>query len=244
MRLSSTSMARVAARRPWFTISMWAVALVAAGAGIALLMSGALTAQYSFLNDPDSQHGRDLLAQKMNQPIKANEVIVVRSQTAHASDPAFKAFVLDLQRRVAGLGSSVVDSTASYAAGGDRTLVSQDGRTAIIPLTMAGDLTTAEDNIDKVHQIVHAADGKGGFDALITGTASIQNDFSQTANKDLQRGESIGLHHRARDPADRLRRPRGRHAAHLPQPHRDHAGDRADRAVRAHASTSRCSPST
>ena len=58
---------------------------------------------------------------------------------------------------------------------------------------MAGDLTQAEKNIDKVHAIVHAADGKGGFTTLITGTASIQSDFSQTASHDLQRGEGIGV---------------------------------------------------
>ena len=58
---------------------------------------------------------------------------------------------------------------------------------------MAGDLTQAEKNIDKVHAIVHAADGKGGFTTLITGTASIQSDFSQTAERDLTQGEGIGV---------------------------------------------------
>ena len=58
---------------------------------------------------------------------------------------------------------------------------------------MAGDLTQAEKNIDKVHAVVHAADGKAGLDTLITGTASIQSDFSHTASHDLQRGESIGV---------------------------------------------------
>ena len=55
---------------------------------------------------------------------------------------------------------------------------------------MAGDLAQAEKNIDKVHAVVHAADGKGGFDALITGTASIQSDFSQTAESDLTQAAS------------------------------------------------------
>ena len=58
---------------------------------------------------------------------------------------------------------------------------------------MAGDLTQAEHNIDKVHAVVHGADGRQGFSTLITGTASINSDFSQTANKDLQKGEAIGV---------------------------------------------------
>jgi len=40
---------------------------------------------------------------------------------------------------------------------------------------------------------VHAADGRGGFDTLATGTASISSDFSQTAERDLQKGEGIGV---------------------------------------------------
>ena len=77
--------------------------------------------------------------------------------------------------------------------GGDQTLISADGRTAIIPVVMAGGLTEAEDNIDKVHAVVHAADGRGGFDTLVTGTASINSDFSQTAESDLRTGEGIGV---------------------------------------------------
>ena len=86
-----------------------------------------------------------------------------------------------------------MDNVASVYRGGGKTLASADGHTAILPLTMAGDLTQAEANIDKVHEVVHAADGTGGFDALITGTASIQSDFSQTAESDLTRGEGIGV---------------------------------------------------
>ena len=77
--------------------------------------------------------------------------------------------------------------------GGDKTLISADGRTAIIPVVMAGDLTQAEKNIDKVHAVVHAADGKGGFDTLVTGAASINSDFSHTAESDLRKGEGIGV---------------------------------------------------
>ena len=77
--------------------------------------------------------------------------------------------------------------------GGDKTLISADGHTAIIPVVMAGDLTQAEKNIDKVHEVVHDADGKGGFDTLVTGAASINSDFSHTAETDLRKGEGIGV---------------------------------------------------
>jgi RND superfamily putative drug exporter len=174
-------------------VGIWVLALLAAGAIIALVLPGSLTAQYSFLGQPDSKTGQELLAQKLDMPQKANEVVIVRSQTATVNDPAFRAAVVSLQTKLAALGPGVVDGVASYYRGGGRALAAADGHSTILPIVMAGDLAQAEKNIDKVHAIVHAADGKGGFDALITGTASIQSDFSQTATHDLQRGEGIGV---------------------------------------------------
>ena len=192
-RFSSSGLARAAARRPWRTLGLWGFALVAAIALIVTVLPGALTAQYSFLGNPDSQVGRDLLAERMNMPIKANEAVIVRSASATTSDPAFRSFVTDLQGKIAALGPGVVDSVGSAWKGGDKTLIAADKRTTILPVVMAGDVVQAEKNIDKVHEIVHAADGRGGFDTLVTGTASISSDFSQTAQGDLRKGEGIGV---------------------------------------------------
>jgi RND superfamily putative drug exporter len=172
---------------------MWGLALIAAVAAIVLVLPGSLTAQYSFLGNPDSKRGTDLLQQRMALPQKANEVIIMRSGGTTAADPAFRTRVLELQRDVEALGPGVVDSVASAWRGGDETLVSGDGRTAILPVVMAGDLTAAEKNIDEVHAIVHDADGEGGFDTLVTGAASINSDFSHTAETDLRKGEGIGV---------------------------------------------------
>jgi RND superfamily putative drug exporter len=193
MRLSTTTLARGSARRPWLTLGIWLVALLAAGAVIAFLLPSSLTAQYTFLGHPGSKTGQSLLAQRMNMPQKANEVVIVRSPTATVGDPAFRADVLALQAKLKALGPNVIDSVSSYYAGGGPALVSADRHTTILPIVMAGDLTHAEKNIDKVHAMVSAADGKGGFATLITGTASIQSDFSHTASHDLQRGEAIGV---------------------------------------------------
>jgi len=193
MRLSTTSLARGSARRPWLTVGAWALALAAAAAVIVFLLPGSLTAQYTFFGDPGSQVGRQLLADRMGVPQKANEVIVVRSPSLTADDPVFRAAVLRLQRQVTALGPGVVDGVASAYAGGGKALVSADGHTTILPIVMAGDLAQAEKNIDKVHAVVSAADGRGGLTAMITGTASIQSDFSQQAERDLRQGETMGV---------------------------------------------------
>jgi len=136
-RLSSSGLARGAARHPWRTLGLWGLALAAAVAAIVTILPGALTAQYSFLGNPDSQVGRDLLAERMDMPIKANEAIIVRSASTTAEDPAFKAFVLGLQKDIAALGPGVVDSVGSAWKGGDKTLIAADGRTTILPVVMA-----------------------------------------------------------------------------------------------------------
>ena len=150
-------------------------------------------------------------------PQKANEVVIVRSQTATVNDPAFRAAVVALQARLTSLGPGVVDSVASYYQGGGKTLASADGRATILPIVMAGDLAQAEKNIDKVHEVVQAADGRGGFDALITGTASIQSDFSQTAESRPEAGRGHRRADRPHHPARRVRRRRRRGAAHRAQ---------------------------
>ena len=113
MRLSTTTLARGSARRPWLTLGIWAAALVVAAAVIVLVLPGTLTAQYTFLGNPDSQRGRDLLQQRMDMPQKANEVVIVRSTATNAATPAFRAEVLGLQQRIAALGRA--SSTASSA---------------------------------------------------------------------------------------------------------------------------------
>ena len=193
-RISPQTVARYSALHPWRTIGLWAVLLLAAMAVIGSLLSGALTAQYSFVGKPDSQVGRDLLAQRMGMPQKANEIVVVSSSTQAATSPAFRQEVLGLQSRIAALGPGVVDSVLSPFRGGNpAAMISANGHTAIIPIVMAGDVIRAGKNIDKVHAIVHGANGVGGFQTLITGTASINSDFSHQATADLRKGEGIGL---------------------------------------------------
>jgi len=109
MRLSTTTLARGSARRPWLTVGVWVLALLAAGAIIAFVLPGSLTAQHSFLGRPDSKTGQELLAQKLDMPQKANEVVIVRSRTATVNDPAFRAAVVALQAKLTALGPGVVD---------------------------------------------------------------------------------------------------------------------------------------
>ncbi len=118
MGLSTTTLARGSARRPWLTVGIWVLALLGAGAIIAFVLPGSLTAQYSFLGRPDSKTGQELLARKLDMPQKANEVVIVRSRTATINDPAFRAAVVALQAKLTALGpaSSMASPATTRAA--------------------------------------------------------------------------------------------------------------------------------
>jgi RND superfamily putative drug exporter len=192
-RISPQTVARSCALHPWRAIGLWAVLLLAGVGVIASLLPGALTAQYTFFSRPPSKVGSDLLAQRLHMPQKADEVVVVSSPSRTATSPAFRSEVLGLQDRIAALGPGVVDSVLSAFRGGGAAMISADGHSAILPVVMAGDLTQADRNIDKVLAVVRGANGTGGYRALTTGSASINSDFSHQATADLHKGEGIGL---------------------------------------------------
>ena len=89
----------------------------------------------------------------------------------------------------------VIEPGVNYYQTGDESLVSADRRTTILPFVMAGDETQADENIDAVLKVVQAADGDGGFKVLIAGGASINKDFQDVSESDLQTGEAFLENH-------------------------------------------------
>ena len=71
-------------------------------------------------------------------------------------------------------------------------LVSRDGTAALIPVTMAGDESTATDNIGKVLTVSKAADGSG-LAVQVAGQAASADDSNRIAESDLAKGEAIGI---------------------------------------------------
>ncbi|MDO8612927.1 MAG: MMPL family transporter, partial [Dehalococcoidia bacterium] len=157
------------------------------------LLSDALTNEVGFTNNPESKRGEILLEDRLRGPEKVNEIVIVRSADRTVDDPAFRAFVEGLYADVAALGPDVIAQGASYYHTGDESLVSADRRTTILPFVMAGDETQADENIDDVLKVVREADGGGGFSVLITGGASINKDFQEVSESDLQTGEAFGI---------------------------------------------------
>ncbi len=82
---------------------------------------------------------------------------------------------------------------AEAAAAQAAALVSADGRTTIIPVTMTTPSAGVDEHMDGLYGLVTSADGEDGFTVLLTGSGAWERDASAIAESDLRRGEAIGV---------------------------------------------------
>ncbi|MBM3940963.1 MAG: MMPL family transporter [SAR202 cluster bacterium] len=192
--LSTTGLARFSGKHPWAVVAAWVLVLVVAGTLVATQLSSALTTEQDFTNDPESKQAVEALrAAGLMDQARAREIVIVRSAELTVDDPAFAQRVGQLSAEIAGLGPDVVQTVATFYVFPDPSFVSRDRHTTLIPVIMAGDFGDAGANIAKVIDVVHANDGQGGFDVLITGDATLGHDFQVVSEEDLRKGETFGI---------------------------------------------------
>jgi len=184
-------LARASARHPWRTVAVWIVVLAAAAVCTRAFLSGALTTQLSFADNPDSVRAQNLIEQRLTGPAKDTELVVVRSPVLTVSSPRFAGFVTGLRSAILAMGPAVVASAPNYLAPGKPFLVSKDGHATLIPVTFARDFDNATAHIARLDAITHARQ-QPPFEVLISGNAQVQRDFTQVAEGDLGKAESIG----------------------------------------------------
>jgi uncharacterized membrane protein YdfJ with MMPL/SSD domain len=175
------------ARHPWRTISAWIVLVVLAIVAIGGFLS--LSTEGNPTNDPQSQRAEDLLAASFPPTVGAamTDIVVVRSDRFRAHTPRFDDVVRSLGREIRSAGG--VDAVRTYLSSPDPTLVSRDGHAAMVQFADASD-----SGIDHIVAAVHRANQEAGFAASVTGQKTIDRDFNELSESDLQKGElRIGL---------------------------------------------------
>jgi uncharacterized membrane protein YdfJ with MMPL/SSD domain len=174
-------------RRPWLTLAGWALALVAAIAVTAAFLGDALSGEEEVTSDTDARRADQLVAERFAAERgglgDATEVVVVRSPGATVDEPRFERRVRAIAGELQVAGATQV--TTFYDTG-ERRLVSRDRDAAGMLVALGPD---AEDDIEGVVEAVEGADGRGGFDAAITGEFTLDDDFSTLAGEDLKNGE-------------------------------------------------------
>ena len=131
--------------------------LVAIVVGVLLirsLLDSATTLEGQFRNNPDSQVAQDLIEERI-RPTHADEIAIFQSEALTVNNDVFRNAVEEFTRRTRDLGPEVVNFeggtlqiTNFYETGIDG-FVSEDGKTTLVPFTMAGDLGDGNDNIEE-----------------------------------------------------------------------------------------------
>ena len=195
LRISPEPIVRLSARRPWTTIGVWIVVLIIAMGLRVALFDDAITTEFAFTSNPDSKRADELIEDRaLRGPKGTSEVVIVQSEAITVDDPAYQEFVEGIFGKLAALGPDVIrqETLVNYYQGRAPFLVSKNRQTTIMPFTMAGEFDDATDNIDKVIDIVEQSRNETGFRVLITGQATVGQDFEEVAQEGLFWGEVFG----------------------------------------------------
>jgi RND superfamily putative drug exporter len=179
-------LARASARHPWRVLGLWvvlvAVAYFAAGTMNLTAASGSA--------GTEATKASDLIDQRLRHDTPPEEFIVVESPQMTADEAGYGDFVEALVGDLRGLKEV---STVSSYRDGDQGLVSEDGHTVLIPVTLIGDKVDAADNSTSLIDAVDEADGNDAFRVTTVGFGSVENEMTSSLEKTLQQGEMIGI---------------------------------------------------
>ncbi|MDE2934127.1 MAG: MMPL family transporter [Chloroflexota bacterium] len=188
------SLARICARRPWWTVALWGLAVLVGLVLVRELLGSATTTELTLTTEVEADTATNLLDTRLRPvPEPVTEVVVVQSDSLTVDDPAFREKVESVFAEIGELRPDVVATARHYYQGNDAALVSGDRSTAILPLVLTGTLEEATDNVADLVEVVEHANTSDGFRVLTVGTASIAHELNELSQEDLEQGERFGV---------------------------------------------------
>src|ERR671935_791402 len=172
-------LARAASRRPRQVFLAWVGAIVVALTFAVLFLPGNLTTNGHVTGNPESIQAETLFAQHFPPDKNAvDELIVVRSPTTPVADPAFTAFVRQLNSKAQATGVVYRSSVLQ---------ISRDRHAILIGIQRKAD-------VDRLLSLVKQENGHSGFEVVMTGSGTLDHDFNDLSQHDLKSGElQVGL---------------------------------------------------
>lgn len=184
-------LARISARRPWLTITVWTLVIAAAVVSAGSL-SSVVTHDERMLIPTDSEHAADLYDTVVADQVGsdsglAHEILVVQSPGLTISDATFDQVLADLASDARDL-PGVVEVTVPTEA--NSPSVSADGTVALVHVTV--DPLAHEDVGFDLVDLAHQA-SVDGFQVTEFGETTAEAVFDTLAEDTLIRGELIGI---------------------------------------------------
>jgi len=149
---------------------------------IATFLGEALTSTAEVTTQTDSKRADQLLAERTERGPQPTDVMVVRSQTLTASDPAFQNQLQRLRQQALATGALAQAAMARV----EQLPVSPDRHAVLLPLPLRADA-----DIEPLVELVQAAGGQGDFDVELIGEATADRDFEELSGQDLRQGELL-----------------------------------------------------
>jgi len=203
MKVNPESLARASSRHPWRTVGIWAIVLVLGFGASGALLSSALTTDFDFSNNPEAKQAKTILDQEQLEQDVVPETFVMTGGEGATGDPAFQQQVNQALQDLQALGSDVVTTVpASYPLPADQQsnpqvkalgpIDSQDGTAVLFTVILTGDSDTTASHVDQLNEIKDRYTS-GGTTMYMLGEPTSTDDFKKISEKDLQKGESIGI---------------------------------------------------
>src|SRR5262245_10091754 len=172
-------LARASALHPWRAIGAWGIACLLAIVAIVFLLGDALTGEAEQLNNPESEQGYTLLAERLPpdpnaKPEFTSDVVLIRSQTVPPGTPRFTAKVREVQ--------AALRSTPGVLYVADQP-AAQSQRAVVIEAGLEDD--SAGDNV--IDLVRSSTDDT--FEVLTTGEWTFDTEQSALSLEDLRKGE-------------------------------------------------------
>ena len=182
--------ARASATRPWRTVGIWVVALVAS-IYAASFLGGALTQEERILTTTESEQVQALVDQyRPTSDGTVTETIIVASESARFGDASFMTTLDEVVGAVSGI-DGVVSASAPTVA--QPFPVSESGFTALITVQVEERTGAEQTALGTALNEAAASVQHDGFRVIPFGNASVGVLFDELAEKTLVQGEAIGV---------------------------------------------------
>jgi RND superfamily putative drug exporter len=198
VKLNPEALARASSRHPWRTLGIWVVLIASMGFVSSQLLGDVLTQEFEFTNNPESVRAQQVIDERFSDgtEVASTEFFIVQSESLSVEDPAFEAAVRDLQADISELNGGLLagqpftyydlaEQSPDQAAG----LVSRDARGTLIGVPL---LDVELSTIEELRAVAEEARPEG-FTVQVAGQGVMFADFTEIAEEDLRRGESIGI---------------------------------------------------
>ncbi|MDQ4144682.1 MAG: MMPL family transporter [Actinomycetota bacterium] len=189
-KLSPESLAQASSRHPWRTVGVWVGLMVLAIGLSGTMLPGVLTTDAQFTNKPEAVRAADLIEDRL-RPDDVNELFILRSKTGTVQDPEVKEGVQTFQQEAMSADDSVKSAFSFYDTD-DKSLVSEDGSTLLVPVAFEQPDQNLEDYLPVVEELRSSAEDLG-FESWAFGPITLENDFTTVSEEDMRKAEMFGM---------------------------------------------------